>query len=308
MAGGFWVLLDDITVYAKLAASAAARSGTKAAGVIIDDAAVTPAYVHDLAASRELPIIGKIAVKSLRNKALILLPLCLLLGTLDPRVVSALLLIGALYLSYEAATKLSGDHDHGPGAGSEETVVRQATRTDFVLSAEIMIISLNEVLDRPLALQAFSLLIVACAMTALVYGVVALLVKGDDAGLALAASATPLVAAVGRGMVRATLVVLKLLSVVGVAAMCWVGGHILLEQLATFSVTAPYDGVHHVAHKAHEIPMLPWVIETALYAATGLLVGWVTRFCWKSARPLFLRVRRAAPKDANQEDGTDTQT
>lgn len=267
------MLLDDVTVFAKLAVKSAARSGSKAAGVVIDDAAVTPAYVHDLAASRELPVIGRIAARSLRNKALVLLPLCLLLGMLDSRVVSALLLVGALYLSYEAAVKLSGGHDHAGGEVSEESVVRQATRTDFVLSAEIMVIALNEVLESSLVLQAFSLLIVAVGMTVSVYGVVALLVKGDDAGLALSASASPAVAAVGRGMVRATLAVLRLLSVVGVSAMCWVGGHILLEQASKFSVSWPYDMVHRVAHLAHRIPFLPWLVETALYAAVGLLVG-----------------------------------
>lgn len=304
MAGGFWALLDDITVYAKLAASAAARSGTKAAGVVIDDAAVTPAYVHNLAAARELPIIGKIAARSLRNKALILLPLCLLLGMLDSRVIAALLLTGALYLSYEAAVKIVGGHHHGPKTISEEAVVRQATRTDFVLSAEIMVIALNEVLDRPLLLQAFSLLLVACGMTTLVYGAVALLVKGDDVGLALAGSRTPLVAKAGRGMVRGTLGALKALSVVGVAAMCWVGGHILLEQMAKFSISWPYDSVHNVAHKAHEIPLLAWVIETSLYAGAGLLVGSIIRLGLTLIRPLPKRTGHASATPANTHNET----
>lgn len=275
MAGGFWVLLDDVMVFAKLAAKSAARSGSKTAGVVIDDAAVTPAYVHDLAASRELPIIAKIAKKSLRNKTLFLLPVCLVLGMLDPRIVAFLLLLGALYLSYEAAAKLSGGHEHAAGAVDEAALVRQATRTDFVLSAEVMVIALNEVLDTGLALQAFSLLIVAVTMTASVYGVVALLVKGDDAGLHLAASTSPAIAAIGRVIVKATVFVLRVLALVGVAAMCWVGGHIFTEQAAKFSLTWPYETIHRVSHAFDTLRILPWFVETALYAATGLLVGYV---------------------------------
>jgi predicted DNA repair protein MutK len=273
MAGGLWMLLDDMTVFAKIAAKAAAKSGSKAAGIVVDDAAVTPSYVHNLAATRELPIIARIAALSMRNKVLVLLPLCLLLGMLDPRFVSALLLAGALYLAYEAATKMTGGHHHGPDATTEDVLVRQAGRTDLVLSAEIMVIALNEVLDQGLALQAVALLLVAVGMTVAVYGTVALLVKGDDIGVAVSRSRRRPIAALGRGIVRATVGIMRLLSIVGVAAMCWVSGHIMLEQAARFSVTWPYDAVHAAAHGVHGVPVLPWIVETALYSTVGVAVG-----------------------------------
>lgn len=270
MAGGFWVLLDDVAAFAKLAAASAARSGAKTAGVVVDDAAVTPAYVHDLAASRELPIVWRIAKVSLRNKCLFLLPAALLLGFTDRRVLAALLLLGSLYLMFEASAKLTGSHGENFAPADEDAIVRKASRTDLVLSAEIMAISLTEVVDEPLVVQATALFLVAVMMTVGVYGVVACVVKGDDVGASLAASPRPLLALLGRLLVKSTLFILRLLAIVGVAAMCWVGGHIFLEQLAEFSISAPYEVLHDLVHGIVSAPFLVWVFETVAYTLVGL--------------------------------------
>lgn len=270
MAGGFWVLLDDVAAFAKLAAASAARSSAKTAGVVVDDAAVTPAYVHDLAASRELPIVWRIAKISLRNKCLFLLPAALLLGFADRRVLAALLLLGSLYLMFEASAKLTGSHGEKSAPADESAIVRKASRTDLVLSAEIMAISLAEVSHEPLAVQAAALAIVAVVMTVGVYGVVACVVKGDDVGARLASSARPSLMLLGRLLVKCTLLVLRLLAIVGVAAMCWVGGHIFLEQLAEFSFPAPYDMLHDLVHNLVPTPFLVWLFETVAYALVGL--------------------------------------
>jgi len=264
------MLLDDVAAFAKLAAASAARSGAKTAGVVVDDAAVTPAYVHDLAASRELPIVWRIAKVSLRNKCLFLLPAALLLGFADRRVLAALLLLGSLYLMFEASAKLTGSHGENSAPTDEDAIVRKASRTDLVLSAEIMAIALAEVADEPLAVQAAALALVAVMMTVGVYGVVACVVKGDDAGARLAASPRPLLVLLGRLLVRSTLLLLRLLAIVGVAAMCWVGGHIFLEQLAEFSLSAPYEALHDVVHDLVSAPFLVWMLETVAYALVGL--------------------------------------
>src|SRR4051812_29978059 len=192
-------LLDDVSVLARAAAAsvddigaAAGRASVKAAGVVVDDTAVTPQYVHGLAAERELPIIKRIAVGSLRNKLLILLPAVLLLSQFLPWLLTPILMLGGAYLCYEGAEKvwgkLSGHDAHAAtddAPPDEDTVVRGAVRTDFILSAEIMVISLNEVVEEPFVSRAIILAVVAVGITVLVYGVVGLIVKLDDAGLAL---------------------------------------------------------------------------------------------------------------------------
>ncbi len=202
MAGGLVALLDDVAVLARAAAAsvddigaAAARAGVKATGVVVDDTAVTPQYVRGLTAEREVPIIRRIAVGSLRNKLLIILPAILVLSQFLPVLLTPLLMLGGAYLCYEGAEKVwhrlhaSGDA-HGTveeALPDEDTVVSGAVRTDFILSAEIMVISLNEVADEPFVSRAVILVVVALAITVLVYGVVALIVKMDDVGLRLAA-------------------------------------------------------------------------------------------------------------------------
>src|SRR6185312_9863768 len=212
VAGGLVALLDDVAVLARAAAAsvddigaAAAKAGAKAAGVVIDDAAVTPQYVRGLAAQREIPIVKRIALGSLRNKFLVILPAVLLLSQFADWSLTPILMIGGAYLCYEGAEKVwekIAHSDHGKGeerAPDEKTLVSGAVRTDLILSAEIMVITLNEVVDEPFWSRLAILAVVALAMTVLVYGAVALIVKMDDAGLRLSAKSGA-IAGFGRGL------------------------------------------------------------------------------------------------------------
>ncbi|PRY55834.1 hypothetical protein BCF74_12111 [Knoellia remsis] len=300
MAGGLFALLDDIAVLAKAAAAsvddigaAAGRASAKAAGVIVDDTAVTPRYVHGLDPARELPIIKKIAIGSLRNKLLFILPVAMLLSQFAEWALTPLLMIGGTYLCYEGVEKiwekLSGHQEGKAGeaheqglVADEDTITSGAIRTDFILSAEIMVISLNEVKDEPFLTRAAILVVVAIAITVLVYGVVALIVKMDDVGLALTERSGGK-SALGRGLVSAMPRLLTTLSVVGIAAMIWVGGHILLVGLDELSqywspLAAPYDLVHHAEVWVKEATgalggVLGWVTNTIGSAILGLIVG-----------------------------------
>ncbi|ORT78458.1 DUF808 family protein, partial [Mycobacterium tuberculosis] len=172
MSGGLFGLLDHVAVLARLAAAsiddigaAAGRATAKAAGVVIDDTAVTPQYVHRITAERELPIIKRIAIGSVRNKLLLILPGALLLSQLVPWLLTPLLMLGATYLCYEGAEKVCGviggrGHDAAPQVAERE-LVAGAIRTDFILSAEIMVIALNEVADQPFVPRLIVLVIVA---------------------------------------------------------------------------------------------------------------------------------------------------
>jgi len=296
MAGGLAALLDDIAALARLAAAsvddigaAAGRASAKAVGVVIDDTAVTPRYVHGFAAKRELPIIRKIATGSLRNKLLFILPAILLLSQFLPWLLTPILMVGGLYLSYEGAEKLyeyvTGHHKKqtaepaaAQGPDHEKTMVNGAIRTDFILSAEIMVIALNEVADEPLLNRALILIVVALGITALVYGVVALIVKMDDIGLRLAERQAALSQRVGRFLVKAMPKVLAVLSVVGVVAMLWVGGHILLVGVDDLGWHAPYELVHHLEEAvAGGLGVLSgfvtWLVNTLSSAVIGLVVG-----------------------------------
>jgi predicted DNA repair protein MutK len=295
LSGGLAALLDDVAALARVAAASvddvaagASRASVKAAGVIVDDAAVTPRYVQGFEPERELPMIKRIAVGSLRNKLLFILPAALVLSELLPWLLNPILMIGGAYLCYEGAEKLwETIRPHAPsaeapvgahGADHEEVLVRQAIRTDFILSAEIMVISLNEVTDEPLVSRALILIAVAFAITAGVYGVVGLIVKMDDVGLRLAQTREGLAASVGRGLVRGMPVVLSVLSTVGIAAMLWVGGHILLVGLDELGVSTPYDQVHHLEEDVHHAlgavgGVGAWLTNTAASAVLGLAVG-----------------------------------
>ena len=295
MAGGLAALLDDIAALAKLAAAsiddvsaAAGRASAKAAGVVIDDTAVTPRYVQGFAAARELPMIRRIAVGSLRNKLLFILPAALLLSQFLPWLLTPILMVGGTYLAFEGAEKViewlrGSKHDEAPlpaatvDEKSEKTMVSGAIRTDFILSAEIMVIALNEVADEPIVSRAVILVVVALLVTALVYGIVALIVKMDDVGLRLARTRNGTVAGFGRMLVRAMPKVMAVLSTVGIVAMLWVGGHILLVGVTDLGWTAPYDLVHRVAEAAHGVAgvggLLAWLTDTLASALVGLVVG-----------------------------------
>ena len=293
MAGGLVALLDDVAVLARAAAAsiddigaAAGRASVKAAGVVVDDTAVTPQYVHGLNADRELPIIRRIAVGSLRNKLLIILPAILLLSEFLPFLLTPILMVGGAYLCYEGAEKIwhRVKHHEDTHAAVEEalpdekTIVTGAVRTDFILSAEIMVISLNEVVDQGFWARAVILAIVAVGITVLVYGVVGVIVKMDDVGLHLSQRSGTGVARFGRGLVKAMPRLLTALTVVGTAAMLWVGGHILLVGTDDLGWHGLYDVVHHLEEAAHDATgalggVVGWLVNTFASALLGLVVG-----------------------------------
>jgi len=297
VSAGLFGLLDDVAAIAKLAAAsvddvgaAAGRATTKAAGVVVDDTAVTPQYVHGLAAERELPIVKRIAMGSIRNKMLIILPLALALSQWLPDLLPIILMIGGTFLAYEGAHKVwgmfAGHHDHDVpvaeiGPEAEKQMVAGAVRTDLILSAEIMVIALDEVADEGFWSRLAILVVVAFAITIAVYGVVALIVKMDDAGLLLTQRASAFAQRLGHGLVAAMPKLLAVISVVGTVAMLWVGGHILLVNLAEVGWWhAPYDWVHHLEEDVHHAvdvavlgPTLAWSVNTFFSAVAGLLVG-----------------------------------
>lgn len=295
MAGGLVALLDDVAALAKLAAAsvddvaaAAGRAGVKAAGVVVDDTAVTPRYVVGLSPDRELPIIGKIAVGSLRNKLLFILPVALALSALAPWAITPILMAGGAYLCFEAAEKIweavGGSHHAEDVATIEDPAalearqVSGAVRTDFILSAEIMAIALAELPDLSLAVRAAALVAVAIGITIGVYGVVALIVKMDDVGLHLSKRPSAAAQATGRALVRAMPVLLKALSHIGVAAMVWVGGGILLHGVEEFGWTAIPHLLHDTAHHAAAaVPgvsgVVNWLVSAVGAGLVGLVVG-----------------------------------
>ncbi|CAM3804704.1 DUF808 domain-containing protein [Mycobacterium frederiksbergense] len=294
MSAGLFALLDDVAVLARLAAAsiddigaAAGKATVKAAGVVIDDTAVTPQYVQGIHASRELPMIKRIAIGSLRNKLLFILPAALLLSIFAPWALPYLLMAGATFLCFEGAEKVWGwitgkDAHAAPvalaGEDAEKTLTSGAIRTDFILSAEIMVIALNEVADQTFWLRLASLIVVAIVITAAVYGVVALIVKMDDAGLALAQRSSAFAQRLGRGLVAAMPKVLGALSIIGTVAMLWVGGHILLAQSYEAGLRPPYDLVHDAEHwVSHAIGFaeggVGWLVNTGISAVVGLVIG-----------------------------------
>jgi len=298
MSAGLFALLDDVAALARLAAAsiddvgaAAGKATLKATGVVVDDTAVTPQYVHGIAAERELPIIKKIAIGSLRNKLLFILPAALLLSQFLPQALPVLLIIGGTYLAFEGAEKVwEFLHHHDDHVGDLETVehtpheekqlVAGAVRTDFILSTEIMVIALDSVKDETFVARLAILVVVAIAITIGVYGVVAAIVKMDDVGLLLSQRRTSGVRALGRGLVAAMPKVLSVLSTVGIVAMLWVGGHILLVGTDTLGWHAPYGFVHHLEEDVHHWiegagGVLAWLVNTAASAVIGLVVGGV---------------------------------
>ncbi len=297
MSAGLFGLLDDIAALARLAAAsvddigaAAGRATAKAAGVVIDDTAVTPQYVHGITADRELPMIKRIAIGSLRNKLVFILPAALLLSQFVPWLLTPILMIGATYLCYEGAEKVWGQlhrnasHDaHAAptataGQDAEKQMTSGAIRTDFILSAEIMVIALNEVADQPFWPRLIILVVVALVITIAVYGVVGLIVKMDDIGLSLAQRKSGFAQTVGRGLVNAMPKLLAALSAIGTVAMLWVGGHILLVGTDNVGWHAPYGLVHHAEEFVHHGVqgvggLLAWLVNTAVSATIGLVVG-----------------------------------
>jgi hypothetical protein len=304
MSIGLLGLLDDVAAIARVAAASlddvaaqAAKAGTKAAAVVIDDTAVTPRYVFGFSAERELPIVGRIAAGSLRNKLLVLLPCTLAVSYFLPWLLTPLLMLGGVYLCYEGAEKVletiaphkGRHHEARVGATAmnaqtlEDDKVASAVKTDFILSAEIMAITLAAVPDARFWMQALVLSLVGIGITVAVYGVVALIVKSDDVGVALAmhdgsSFASAMSRALGRGLVLGMPGFLAVLGAVGTAAMLWVGGSIIVHGLEAFNLHSVSHAIGSVAEVvAHAVPLIAgavkWTVETLLFGIIGLLIG-----------------------------------
>ena len=324
MSVGLLALLDDVAGLVKVAAASlddvagqAAKAGVKAAGAVIDDAAVTPNYVHGFTADRELPIVGKIAWGSIKNKLLFLLPAALLLSFFAPWLITPLLMIGGAYLCYEGAEKVFhalAPHDaEAHEAALEPTAIEPQTledrqvagaiKTDFILSAEIMTIILAAIEVPDFWTRAAILAVAGIGITVAVYGVVALIVKGDDFGLWTATHArTGLGRAFGRGLVKGMPVFMQVLSIVGTAAMTWVGGSIVVHGLYEFGFAGPEHIIEAAAHWAeHAFPAIAafagWFATALVDFVFGLLLGalmipvagYVIAPAWKAIKGLLPR-------------------
>ncbi len=283
MASGLSALLDDIATIAKVAAAsvddigaATGKAGAKAAGVVIDDTAVTPRYVSGFTPDRELPVIARIARGSLFNKIIIILPAALLLSYFLPWVITPLLMLGGSYLCFEGGEKVLeafGPHTESlaeevaelSSADHEKAMVAGAVRTDFILSTEIMVIALKEVSELSISMQAATLFVVALVITVGVYGLVGLIVKMDDIGLHLATKPAAALQRVGRMLVLGMPKLLAALSTIGIAAMLWVGGQIILHGVGLHP--AEWVGLHSGA--------AAWLVDAALSGLFGLALGGV---------------------------------
>ena len=322
MSGGLVALLDDVATLAKVTASSiddvaanAVKASSKAVGVVIDDTAVTPQYVSGLSPERELPIIGKIARGSLINKLFIILPIALLLTWLAPQVLPFLLVVGGAYLCFEGGEKvleklgwLPGHHEEHEEGGVtspeelEKSIVSSATRTDLILSAEIMLVSMAGLGGETGIMRVAVLIGVAFFMTFFVYGLVALLVKADDFGARLARGALDPkdnhpgpVDNVGRTIVRVMPHIFSVIGVVGTVAMLWVGGHLVIANLAEIGVPV----FHHVLEAAeHAVAsaggFVTWLVETLLSGIFGVILGSLIAWIVVGASALVRRLRAKA--------------
>ncbi|MCA0043106.1 DUF808 domain-containing protein [Celeribacter litoreus] len=296
---GLLALLDDVAGIAKVAAanvddiaSQAAKASAKAAGAVIDDAAVTPKYLTGFAPARELPIVGKIALGSIRNKLLILLPAALLLASFAPWLITPLLMLGGSYLCFEGAEKVyhlfkphaphadGHKEEEGDPSHLEEQKVAGAVKTDFILSAEIMTIILAALdTDQSIWFQAGALALAGIIITVVVYGSVALIVKADDFGLWLArVGRLSVTRTIGRGIVKFMPYLMKVLMIVGTAAMIWVGGSIVIHGLHELGMHHPYEDIHHIAElTAHAFEsaagFVNWFVTAFFDGIFGLIYG-----------------------------------
>ena len=290
MAGGLLALLDDVALIARQAAASVddiagmtAKTSTKAAGVVIDDAAVTPQYVSGVTPARELPMIWRITKGSLRNKLVFILPIALLLNAFAPWALTPILMLGGAYLAFEGAekivNKLSSDSDEqaeqaaSKSEQDEDNLVNSAIRTDLILSTEIMVISLDEVKDQPVWIEAVVLIAVGIFLTVAVYGAVALLVKIDDIGRGMIERGNA--PKLGRGLVKGMPYVLSAIGVIGTVAMLWVGGHLLIRG---FDEVFGWHWPHEIIAKGQEAVgggALGWMVETGISMIVGLIVGFI---------------------------------
>lgn len=273
MSVGLLAVVDDIL-------SAALKASSKAAGVVIDDAAVTPQYVQGITPARELPVVAKIALGSIVNKFVIIIPVALALTAFAPWVLPYLLILGGTYLCFEGAEKVlewfGVEHGHADeSARDEKKLVFGAIRTDLILSTEIMLISLaNLEAGLSLGMTLAILAVIAVLMTVIVYGVVALLVKVDDVGLKMAKNPVRRIRHTGTRIVRSMPAVFRFISIVGTVAMLWVGGHLVLVNLGEVGWHFPADLLHGVEHAVVAAGgFVVWLAGTIVSAIAGLIVG-----------------------------------
>lgn len=288
MAGGLFALLDDVALIARSAASSvddvaalAGKTSMKSAGVVVDDAAVTPQYVEGIKPQRELPMIWRITKGSLINKLVIILPIAMILSWIAPWALTPILMCGGTYLCFEGAEKIlhhllphrekETESVQEKGADAEDSLVKSAITTDLILSSEIMVISLNEVIDQPFWMRLGALIFVGILLTLGVYGAVGLLVKMDDIGMALNKRHNGK-STVGNALVKGMPIVLDIIGVIGTAAMLWVGGHIVVKGLHEFGMDQPYEFIASVTEKISN-GALAWLADTGMSMVCGLVLG-----------------------------------
>ena len=313
MAGGLFALLDDVALIARSAASSvddvaalAGKTSVKAAGVVVDDAAVTPQYVEGIKPQRELPMIWRITKGSLINKLVIILPIAMILSWIAPWALTPILMCGGTYLCFEGAEKIlhhllphrekETESVQEKGADAEDSLVKSAITTDLILSSEIMVISLNEVIDQPFWMRLGALIFVGIILTLGVYGAVGLLVKMDDIGMALNERHNGK-STVGNALVKGMPIVLDIIGVIGTAAMLWVGGHIVVKGLHEFGMNQPHEFIASVTEKISN-GALAWLAETGMSMVCGLILGTVIATIVMAVKASFGKSSASSAKQA----------
>ena len=313
MAGGLFALLDDVALIARSAASSvddvaalAGKTSVKAAGVVVDDTAVTPQYVEGIKPQRELPMIWRITKGSLINKLVIILPIAMILSWIAPWALTPILMCGGTYLCFEGAEKIlhhllphrekETESVQEKGADAEDSLVKSAITTDLILSSEIMVISLNEVIDQPFWMRLGALIFVGILLTLGVYGAVGLLVKMDDIGMALNERHNGK-STVGNALVKGMPIVLDIIGVIGTAAMLWVGGHIVVKGLHEFGMNQPHEFIASVTEKISN-GALAWLAETGMSMVCGLILGTVIATIVMAVKASFGKSSASSAKQA----------
>ena len=313
MAGGLFALLDDVALIARSAASSvddvaalAGKTSVKAAGVVVDDAAVTPQYVEGIKPQRELPMIWRITKGSLINKLVIILPIAMILSWIAPWALTPILMCGGTYLCFEGAEKIlhhllphrekETESVQEKGADAEDSLVKSAITTDLILSSEIMVISLNEVIDQPFWMRLGALIFVGILLTLGVYGAVGLLVKMDDIGMALNERHNGK-STVGNALVKGMPIVLDIIGIIGTAAMLWVGGHIVVKGLHEFGMNQPHEFIASVTEKISN-GALAWLAETGMSMVCGLVLGTVIATIVMAVKASFGKSSASSAKQA----------
>ena len=313
MAGGLFALLDDVSLIARAAASSVddvaalgGKTSMKAIGVVVDDAAVTPQYVEGIKPQRELPMIWRITKGSLINKLVIILPIAMILSWIAPWALTPILMCGGTYLCFEGAEKIlhhvlphqekETESVQEKGADAEDSLVKSAITTDLILSSEIMVISLNEVINEPFWMRLGALIFVGILLTLGVYGAVGLLVKMDDIGMALNKRHNGK-STVGNALVKGMPIVLDIIGVIGTAAMLWVGGHIVVKGLHEFGMDQPHEFIASVTEKISN-GALAWLADTGMSMVCGLVLGTVVATIVMAVKASFGKTSAASAQPA----------